>query len=85
VPPGYERSFLAPLPVDQLPGVGASTKTRLELIGVRTIGEMAQMPRDRLLAEFGRRGITLHEYSQGIEDSPVKPTRMSITGGRRLR
>lgn len=83
--PGEAKSFLAPLPVDQLPGVGASTKSRLEPMAVHTIGELARMSRDRLLAEFGQRGIILHEHSQGIDDSPVRPTKLRLTAERRLR
>lgn len=83
--PEHERNFLAPLPVDELPGVGASTKSRLESLGVHTIANLAEMSRDRLLTEFGQRGGALHDYSQGMDDSPVKPTRLSTSSGRRLR
>ena len=39
VPPGSERDFLAPLPVDRLWGIGPKTAERMRALGVTTIGE----------------------------------------------
>jgi len=51
VPPGAERAFLAPWPVQVLPGVGPKLLARLERLNVRRVGELAAMP---LLAASAR-------------------------------
>jgi len=75
VPPGQEEGFLAPLPVDRLWGVGARTKARLESMGVRTIGELARALPERLVLEFGQRGLTVYRCSRGIDETLVTPRR----------
>ena len=53
VAPGTERAFLAPLPVSRLWGVGPATLQRLERMGVHTIGEVAELPEQTLVASLG--------------------------------
>jgi len=75
VPPGQEESFLAPIPVDRLWGVGPRTKARLESMGVRTTGELACVLPERLVLEFGHRGLVMYQHSRGIDATPVTPRR----------
>ena len=49
VPPGREREFLDPLPVDLIWGVGPATRARLAAVGIHTIGQLAATP-SRLLS-----------------------------------
>jgi DNA polymerase-4 len=42
--PGEEASFLAPLPVSCLPGIGQQTRDRLQELGIGTIGELSRFP-----------------------------------------
>lgn len=61
-----------PLPVRKLWGVGPKTEARLARLGVRTIGALAQLPAERLRAEFGpAHGQYLHDAAHGIDDSPL--------------
>jgi DNA polymerase-4 len=69
--PGEEASFLAPLPVEHLPGVGTATQKRLGDFNIQTIGELADTEPGFLLQAFGSRGRTLHEYALGMDSSPV--------------
>ena len=46
--PGRETSFLAPLPVSKMPGVGKVTASQLRRKGIRTIGEMQKARADSL-------------------------------------
>lgn len=71
VPPGEEAAFLAPLPVNMLWGVGPKTEERLAEIGVRTIGDLARLPAERLQQQFGKHGADLARRSQGIDARPV--------------
>ncbi len=73
VPHGAEEAFLAPLPVEKLPGVGPRTHARLREMGVRKIGELAAQPREMLAREFGKHGAYLWESAHGIDTTPVEP------------
>ena len=72
--PGYERTFLTSLPVDHLPGVGHSIGARLERFSIRTVGELALVPREILFASFGRDGLVIYDRAQGKDESPIEAT-----------
>jgi DNA polymerase-4 len=71
IPPGEEKHFLAPLPVEKLPGAGQVTRSKLTRWNVRTIGDLAEVPGEELSAVFGKHGVYLHEAAQGRDNSPV--------------
>jgi DNA polymerase-4 len=75
VPHGDESSFLSPLPVDLLPGVGARTQEQMEELNVRIIRDLALMRQEHLTLVFGRFGFVLHQRALGIDDTPVYPVR----------
>ena len=70
---GQEKGFLAPLPVKKLPGVGKKTDAVLTSIGIKTIGQLADMPEKVFQSRFGSGMAWLHRYAKGIDDSPVEP------------
>ena len=70
---GGERDFLAPLPVDKLPGVGKQTLKILKQLGVHTIGALSQVPSHTLNSRFGTAGETMCRHANGIDDSEVLP------------
>lgn len=70
--PGYERAFLARLPVEHLPGVGHVAQRRLATFAIRTVGDLALVSREVLFATFGSLGLVLYERARGIDDSPVE-------------
>lgn len=72
VPPGEEAAYLAPLPVSELWGVGDKTAARLQSLGIRTIGELAQQPHRRLVQLFGKHGYAMWRHAQGIDERPVE-------------
>ena len=73
VAPGDEASFLAPLPLRRLPGLGPSTEKRLEPLRLRTIGDLAALPIEELTRHFGKHGVGLWEYARGVDRRPVTP------------
>jgi DNA polymerase-4 len=70
---GKERSFLAPLPVAKLPGIGRKTGQKLNALGISTIGELSSKPLDALKSHFGASGEVLHLFANGIDDREVEP------------
>jgi DNA polymerase IV len=54
VAPGQELRFLHPLEVESLWGVGEATATRLHAAGIRTVGQLAEMPEQYLVSILGR-------------------------------
>jgi protein ImuB len=92
VPAGSERAFLAPLPVSLLrtrPEVvvrgsrGADLCTVLERLGVRTLGDLAQLPADNVADRFGRPGLHARELAFG-RDAPLEPRPFRDRLGERL-
>ena len=71
VPPGEERSFLAPLPMEMLWGVGPKTATKLTALGMRTIGDIAAWPETNLTDMFGEYGRELARRARGEDDRMV--------------
>ncbi len=58
-----------PLASRSLPGVGPKTEARLLRMGVRTIGELAAQPPERLAEAFGpAHGRWLHDAARGIDE-----------------
>lgn len=55
----------------ELFGVGRSTAKSFEKLGIKTIGDLAQMPQDTMEKLFGKCGITLRNYANGLDFSPV--------------
>jgi len=72
IPPGEEASFLAPLPVQSLWGVGPKTAEKLSEIGIATIGSLAKTPPATLEILFGRHGPDLRRRALGIDNRPIE-------------
>jgi DNA polymerase-4 len=71
-------SFLLPLPVGRLPGVGKVTGDKLTKLGIQTVGDLRKLELPLLEKHFGRYGLRLHELARGIDDSAVvsdRPTK----------
>ncbi|MDY6911520.1 MAG: DNA polymerase IV [Chloroflexota bacterium] len=73
VAPGEEKTFLAPLPVKDLPGVGSKMQQALKRIGVITIGQMAELPRPFMKKTFGVYGEMIHNHANGIDERRINP------------
>jgi DNA polymerase IV len=69
------KSFLAPLSVRKINGVGAVTARRMEESGLRTIADLQALPEPELVARFGRFGHRLALYAHGEDDRRVTPWR----------
>jgi len=70
---GNERSFLAPLPVVKLPGIGRKTERILNGLGINTIEKLSIMSLGALKSHFGAFGEVLHRFARGVDDREVEP------------
>lgn len=73
IKPEEVKSFLFPLSVDRLIGVGRRVAEKMETLGIKTIGDLAKYDAQRLVEVFGKKlGVYFHEAANGRDDSPVQ-------------
>jgi len=73
IPRGEKRAFLASLPIHFLPA-SEQTKRFLAILGIETMGQVAQMPKDALAKQFGAEGVFIHDLALGYDNRPLSPT-----------
>jgi DNA polymerase IV len=66
VPHGTEQEFLAPLPVDAIPGVGKKTGEILRKKGFHLIADLQKTSREKIERILGKHGIWIHEVAMGF-------------------
>jgi DNA polymerase-4 len=71
IQPEEVDTFLLPLSVGKLPGVGKVKEDRLAKLGVKTVRELRSLEHSKLEKEFGRYGVRMYELSRGIDENPV--------------
>ncbi|MGM0604482.1 MAG: DNA polymerase IV [Halobacteriota archaeon] len=74
VPPGSVRSFLDPIPIEEIHGIGPVTASKLDAMGIETAGDIARTARSTLVDRFGSRGGELYARARGEDDRAVTPT-----------
>ena len=75
IPFGKEKSFLAPLKIARLPGIGKETAYKLIRRGVETIKTLSEIPIEMMETMLGKNGIDLWRKANGLDESPVIPYR----------
>ncbi|MCB0977838.1 MAG: DNA polymerase IV [Acidimicrobiales bacterium] len=76
VEPDREIAFLHPLPVTALWGVGPATRSKLQRLGVRTVGDLAELPLEAVVASLGKAsGRHLHDLANARDPRAVEPDR----------
>ncbi len=79
---GSELAFLHPLPVGALWGVGPATRRRLDRLGVATVGDLAAVPLESLIAALGLSlGNHLHALAWARDERPVETGRVAKSVG----
>jgi DNA polymerase-4 len=66
------KSIVHPLPVSSLLYVGKKARKILNKLNIYTIGDLANSDKDLIISRLGKSGKMIHEYANGIDDSPVK-------------
>ena len=75
IQPEEVDSFLSPLPVGRLPGVGKVMEEKLKGFDIQTVGHLRKMGLATLEGRFGRNGVRLYELARGIDENEVIPDR----------
>jgi DNA polymerase IV len=84
VPPDGELAFLHPLPVERLWGVGPVTSRKLRAKGIATVGQVARLGEDALVAMLGlASGRHLHALAHNRDPRRVRRRRRRSMGTQR--
>lgn len=67
------QSFLNPLSIRKIPGLGNKTFIKLSDMGIKRIHTLAQIHPDHMQALLGKSGLSLLQKAKGIDYSPVVP------------
>ncbi|RYG44090.1 MAG: DNA polymerase IV [Chitinophagaceae bacterium] len=70
---GNEKSYLAPLSVMKIPGIGKETGYKFLKMGVETVKMLSEIPVLLLQNLLGKSGPELSRRANGIDESPVIP------------
>jgi DNA polymerase-4 len=81
VAPAAVGAFLDPLPVGRIWGIGPDARSRLERVGIRTIGDLARASEDVLTRELGSRGLEVARLARGEDAREVEPYREAKSYG----
>jgi DNA polymerase IV (DinB-like DNA polymerase) len=72
VEPQTVKTFLAPLPVRKIPGVGKKSEAQLLELDIRTVGDLAASDIQVLIGRFGHNAVSLHTLASGTDSSQLE-------------
>jgi DNA polymerase-4 len=80
IPHDEEEKFLAPLPVDALPGIGVKTAPKIKQKGFHLVSDLQALSHRQMIDIFGKHGEWLFDVAHGGVSDTVHPdtTRKSI-------
>lgn len=65
------RSFLAPLAITKIPGIGKVSSRQYYAKGVKTIGDLTKFSRFQMIDNFGMHSVRYHDVALGLDSSGV--------------
>ncbi len=84
IEPSTGSTFIAPLPIERLWGVGRVASQQLRAVGIERIGDLLERDAGQLAAAFGPHALHLRELAAGIDDRPVVPAHEAKSVGNEL-
>ncbi len=82
IPHGEEERFLAPLPVDALPGIGVKTAPRIKAKGFHLISDLQKLSRLQMINIFGQHGEWFFDVAHGGGSDTIHPDSVRKSIGR---
>ena len=76
------HDLLMSLPIGDFAGIGKVTEEKMKELGIHTGKDLHQYNQMELIQLFGKRGVSFYNKVRGIDESPVKPTRIRKSIGR---
>jgi DNA polymerase IV len=73
IPHGKEMEFLAPLPIQSIPGLGESTCKKIYEYGLEKIGDLQRVELRFLETIFGKNGRWIYDKARGVDSAVVTP------------
>ena len=70
---GLEKSFLAPLSIRKIPGIGEKTNATLQKMGISKIETIQSMPMIALQRVLNENGASIWRKANGIDTNPIEP------------
>lgn len=71
VMPGSEESFMEPLPVRALSGIGPAAEAKLKALGIETLGQLRRAEDGPIVRSLGKTGTMVLNRVRGLEDGAV--------------
>jgi DNA polymerase IV len=71
ITPENYQAILWPLPIEEMFFVGKVSAEKLRKAGISTIGALAKAPASIVRGLLGKQGEMLHDYANGLDDSPI--------------
>jgi DNA polymerase-4 len=68
-------TFMKPLPIEKIWGVGKVTAQKMHRLGIKTCGDLQKFTVSELTSMFGSWGVELFDYARGIDDRLVHEDR----------
>ncbi len=84
IPQDKVLQFLVPLPVNKIWGIGEKTAASLNRVGIKTIGQLRDLPLEFLEGKFGKHGKILYGFARGEDTRPVEPEREVKSVGKEI-
>jgi len=95
IKPNQVKSFLEPLDIEDLPGIGPKTGEKLRVIGinphtksfgvgVNKIKELKKLSKEKLAEMFGVVGEAIYERARGIDEEPVSSEEIIKSIGKQI-
>jgi len=76
IKPGQGVEFIARLPIRKFYGIGRATEAKMKKLGIHTGAELKKQTRDQLISSFGKSGHYFYDIARGIDNRPVKTSRI---------
>ena len=70
---GLEKSFLAPLSIRKIPGIGEKTNATLQKMGISKIETIQSMPMIAMQRVLNENGVSIWRKANGIDTNPLEP------------